>query len=354
MQGPRVETWEQELRELEQTLADPQVFSDRARAGELSRKHARLSEQIALARHIARLEKEIASHETLAREEGEDKELAQLAHDEVLQLQRERDALEKKLADFIKGAPGEEERANAIVEIRAGTGGDEAALFAGELLRMYQRYAERRGWVMRVIDSSPTTLGGYKEVVCSVKGRGAYRALAHESGVHRVQRIPKTEKLGRIHTSTVSVAVLPEVRDVEVAIDPKDLEITTARSGGAGGQNVNKVETAVRIIHKPTGIMVHAQVERSQARNRELAFELLRAKLYALRRTEEEKKRRDERKSQIGSAERAEKIRTYNFPQDRLTDHRLARSWHNLASILDGDLDDITAALAEDTEGQDH
>ncbi|MFH1759192.1 MAG: PCRF domain-containing protein [Patescibacteria group bacterium] len=228
-----------------------------------------------------------------------------------------------------------------ILEIRAGTGGDEAAIFAGDLARMYQRYAQKRGWGFSILDSHASTIGGYKNLTAQISGEGVYDDLKQESGVHRVQRVPATEKSGRIHTSTASVAVLPEVEPSEVQVNPQDIEITFFRSSGPGGQNVNKVETAVRILHKPTGIVVSSQSERSQQRNRELALDILRAKLYEEKRLEEEAKVGGLRREQIGGSERAEKIRTYNFPQDRITDHRIGKKFHEIERILDGGLDVI-------------
>jgi peptide chain release factor 1 len=233
-----------------------------------------------------------------------------------------------------------------ILEIRAGAGGDEAAIFAGELARMYQRYAVRRGWGFSALDSNATSLQGFKSFVAEVKGEGVYRAFSHESGVHRVQRIPTTEKSGRVHTSTASVAVLPIVEAREVAIAPSDIEVTFSRAGGPGGQNVNKVETAVRILHKPTGLVVAAREERSQHANREKAMEILRAKLYEAERHKASGSVTDLRREQIGSADRAEKIRTYNFPDDRITDHRIGKKWHNIEKILDGDMDPIVKAFS--------
>ncbi len=238
-----------------------------------------------------------------------------------------------------------------IVEIRAGAGGDEASIFAGDLARMYQRYAARRGWSFSILDSSENTQG-YKSLTAEVKGEGCYDALKHESGVHRVQRIPKTEKAGRVHTSTASVAILPIVEAREVNISPNDLEVTFSRAGGPGGQNVNKVETAVRILHKPTGIVVASREERSQYANREKAMDVLRAKLYELEQIRASGNIAETRRDQIGSADRSEKIRTYNFPDDRITDHRIGKKWHNIEKILEGEFDPIVKAFSESPKQQ--
>ncbi len=232
-----------------------------------------------------------------------------------------------------------------IIEIRAGAGGDEAAIFAGDLARMYQRYAAKRGWGFSVLDSNQTSLQGLKSLVAEMKGEGVYEAMRHESGVHRVQRIPKTEKSGRVHTSTASVAVLPIVEAKEVNISPSDLEVSFSRAGGPGGQNVNKVETAVRILHKPTGIVVASREERSQHANREKAMDVLRAKLYEIEQSKASGNVTEMRREQIGSADRSEKVRTYNFPDDRITDHRIGKKWHNIEKILDGDMDPIVKAF---------
>lgn len=235
-----------------------------------------------------------------------------------------------------------------ILEIRAGTGGDEAALFAGDLARMYERYAVKRGWKFIILDYSFSSVRGYKTFIAEVEGEGVYDALCHESGVHRVQRIPETERQGRVHTSTASVAVLPEVEAKEVQINQGDLEITFFRSSGPGGQNVNKVETAVRIKHKPTGIIVASQNERSQARNKELAMNLLRAKLYEAEQSKATGELSSMRRELIGTADRSEKIRTYNFPDDRITDHRINKKWHNIERVLEGNLDAIVETCKSD------
>jgi peptide chain release factor 1 len=234
-----------------------------------------------------------------------------------------------------------------IVEIRAGTGGEEAALFADTLFEMYKKYAALQGWQLAVLDYNRTTLGGYKSIVFEVSGKDAWQKMEFESGVHRVQRIPETEKSGRVHTSTATVAVLPKAKEGDIEIKPDEIEISFYRSGGPGGQNVNKVSTAVRILHKPSGLVVSSQEERSQARNKERALEILRTKLLDIKRRQEKEVITEERRRQIGSAERAEKIRTYNFPQDRITDHRIKKSWGNIEHILDGHLDIITKELAK-------
>ena len=241
-----------------------------------------------------------------------------------------------------------------ILEIRAGAGGDEAAIFAGDLARMYQKYAEKIGWKFSVLDYNQTSLEGYKTLIAEIEGLNAYELLKQESGVHRVQRIPKTEKSGRVHTSTASVAILPVVEPQEIQINQGDLEVSFFRSSGPGGQNVNKVETAVRLVHKPTGIIVSSQAGRSQHANREQAMGILRAKLYEQKQIEEQLKTGASRKEQIGTADRSEKIRTYNFPDDRITDHRIGKKWHNIEKILDGNLEPIIKTFQKNEPPQPH
>lgn len=274
-----------------------------------------------------------------------DPSMRELAEKELQELDEKKDALLKQMEQII-GNPNEREWPNEIVlEVRAGVGGEEASLFAEELAQMYLRYAQSKGWQTKKLDESRSELGGIKEGQFEIKGENSYRELRFETGVHRVQRVPATEKSGRIHTSTASVAILPIYKRTKIEINPSDLEIETSRSGGAGGQNVNKVETAVRIVHKPTSIDVKCTSERSQAQNKEKAMKLLASKLQQMKDEEEDRKRAAERKSQVGTGDRSEKIRTYNFPQDRITDHRIKESWSNIPKIMAGSIGEILKAL---------
>jgi len=297
--------------------------------------------------------------ERLAREEAEVREmldsddtLHELAANELKLIQEQRDTTEKQIQEILDKEKEEEEFPNEIVlEVRAGAGGDEAALFAWELAHMYERFAEVRGWQWKVNYELKNDIGGYKEASFEIKGKDVYRLMRYETGVHRVQRIPATEKNGRVHTSTASVAVLPIKKKVNFEVNPADFDMEYSRSGGKGGQNVNKVETAVRIIHKPTGLDVRSTNERSQLANREKAMMILVAKLQQLKEEEEAKKYAGVRKNQIGTGDRSEKIRTYNFSQDRITDHRIKKSWHNLPKILEGEIDDIFNSLESGETG---
>jgi peptide chain release factor 1 len=278
--------------------------------------------------------------------------MKELADKELSEINQQKVALLQQIENVV-GRPGEREWPNEIVlEVRAGVGGEEASLFAEELAGMYLRFAEAKGWKWRSLGESRSELGGYKEAQFEIKGEDAYRMLQFETGVHRVQRVPATEKQGRIHTSTASVAILPIYKRTKIELNPADIEVETSRSGGAGGQNVNKVETAVRIIHKPTGLDVRSQSERSQAQNKEKAMLLLASKLQQLQDERESKERSADRKSQIGTGERSEKIRTYNFPQDRVTDHRIKESWSNIALIMEGRIGDILEALRKADAGE--
>jgi peptide chain release factor 1 len=280
-----------------------------------------------------------------------DPSMKELSEEELAQINSQKEALIKQMDDILAGEEKEEEFPNEVIlEVRAGAGGEEAALFAEELAKMYMGYAEEKGWSVKELHVSPSALGGYKEAAFEIRGQDAYRKLRFETGVHRIQRVPATEKMGRVHTSTASVAILPVRKKSTIEIKPTDLEIETSRSGGAGGQNVNKVETAVRIIHKPTGIDVRSTSERSQGKNREKAMSILTAKLEAKKEEEEAAKYAGERKAQIGTADRSEKIRTYNVLQDRITDHRIKESWHNIESIMAGRIGAIIEALATASE----
>jgi len=279
----------------------------------------------------------------------EDTELLEIAEEDISRIQKQKKELLDRMDEILKEAEEEDEFPNEVIlEVRAGAGGEEAALFAEELALMYLSYAEKNGWSVALIHDSRAEMGGYKEASFEIHGQNAYKILRFETGVHRVQRIPATEKMGRIHTSTASVAVLPIRKKTNIEIPEADLEVTFSRAGGPGGQNVNKVETAVRLTHKPTGIVISSRAERSQLKNREKAMSILASRLEEIRREEEERKYASERKGQIGTADRSEKIRTYNFPQDRVTDHRIKQSWSNLEGIMGGNIEKIIEALAEE------
>ncbi len=298
-------------------------------------------------------------YEHLCREEekvkgmiNEDESMRELADEELQNIKFQKEGIEMQIEEILKSEKEEEEFPNEIVlEVRAGAGGDEASLFAWELARMYERYAETQGWSWKTLDESENNVGGYKEASFEVRGKDVYRELRYETGVHRVQRIPATEKNGRIHTSTASVAVLPMKKKVTIEVNPADIDMEYSRSGGAGGQNVNKVETAVRLIHKPTGIDVRSTSERTQLGNREKAMTILMSKLQMAKDEEDAKKYSADRKNQIGTGDRSEKIRTYNFPQDRITDHRIRTSWSNIPGIMQGNITKIIEALSSGTVG---
>ncbi len=331
-----------EYEELLNALSDPELISNWEKMEELTKRKSVLEKIIEKQKEIEENENKVEENRQILKA-GDDRELSSLAETETVQLQERKTVLERELKDLLDNLDKEEKSGpNAIImEIRAGAGGDEAAIFANDLYKMYSRYAERRGWGQNVLDSSPSDLDGFKEIIFELKGSGVFSDMKHEGGVHRVQRIPTTEKSGRIHTSTVSVAVLPKPRKEEFKIKPDELRVETYHSSGAGGQNVNKRMTAVRIIHVPTGLIVTSQTERSMLQNKNNAMSILEARLLEKKETAEAEKVGGNRRSQILGAKRAEKIRTYNFPQDRVTDHRTKKSWHNLEKIMDGQIEDI-------------
>jgi peptide chain release factor 1 len=313
----------------------------------MSKEHADIRELVDAFRGYRELGRRVAD----AREMQKDPEMRELAYDEEKQIAGEQSTLEERIKILLLPRDPNDDK-NIMLEIRAGTGGEEAALFAGDLFRMYTRFAERRRWSVEIASMSSAQAGGIKEVVALIKGQGVYSQLKYESGVHRVQRVPATEAQGRIHTSTATVAMMPEVEDVEIAIDPKDLKIDVMRSGGPGGQSVNTTDSAVRIHHIPSGLIVHCQQEKSQHKNKAMAMNLLRAKLFAIEEEKRQSAERDARRGQIGTGDRSEKIRTYNFPQDRLTDHRIGMTKHNLPGLLDGDLQDVVDSLRAHFQAQ--
>jgi peptide chain release factor 1 len=342
----KLDALERRFTELNELMSRPEIFSKAADYQRYARERAELAKIVDVYQQFKRVIQEKDGVRRLLEEAGDDAEMSQLGREELAQLAEQEEKLTYELKTLLLPADADDQK-NVIVEIRAGTGGEEAALFAADLFRMYGKYAERQGWRVEILESHPTGIGGFKEIIASVEGRGVYSKLKYESGTHRVQRVPVTESQGRIHTSAVTVAILPEAGEVEVDINPEELRIDVFRSSGPGGQSVNTTDSAVRVTHLPTGIVVSCQDEKSQHKNRAKALRVLRARLLDIAKQEQQEKISRERRSQIGSGDRSERIRTYNFPQNRVTDHRIGLTVHNLDQVIAGTLQPITDALID-------
>lgn len=343
---PDLSPFVDKLADLDSQMAEPDFFSDARRAADVAREHQKLTQLLALRDRFQQCEKQVAENREMLDDADADAELKELAEMEIPDLEAELEKLYDQILESMI-PPDPSDSRNTIMEIRAGTGGDEAALFAGDLYRMYTRFAEQRGWKTEVMGSSESEVGGFKEISVLISGELVYRDLKWESGVHRVQRVPETESGGRIHTSAATVAVLPEAEEVDVQIDPSDLEITVARASGPGGQGVNTTDSAVQILHKPTGMIVKCADERSQLKNKTKAMKVLRSRLLEKKESEEQAKYAANRKNQVGSGDRSERIRTYNFPQGRMTDHRINLTLYSLDDLMEGNLVPVTEALQE-------
>ncbi|MBC7363411.1 MAG: peptide chain release factor 1 [Candidatus Aminicenantes bacterium] len=335
---------EEKYNQITALLSDPNISSNPQKIKDLARERAELEPLVKKYEEYKKVLKELDESRALLNEPQVDQELKDLAEKELIRLKELKEELEKELKRMLLPKDPNDEK-NVILEIRAGAGGDEASLFAQDLLRMYTRYAEHKGWKWELMDASYSPIGGIKEAILNIQGKKVYSFLKYESGVHRVQRVPKTEASGRIHTSTATVAVLPEAEEIDLKIDPKDLKIEAFGASGPGGQNVNRNYTAIRITHKPSGLVVSCQDEKSQHRNKEKALKILRTRLLDMARQEQQSKISQDRRKQVGTGERSEKIRTYNFPQSRVTDHRLNENFYNIDGILDGELDELIEKL---------
>jgi peptide chain release factor 1 len=348
--APFIDKFARRLGEVEAALSDPKLFENPSKSQEMSREYARLKSLVEAGGKYLKAEHDLAEHSAFLKTEPADSELAQLTREEVADLEIQARRLSKEVLLGL-APPDPSDSRNSIIEIRAGAGGSESALFAADLYRMYTRYAASRGWKVEDMDSSPSDLGGFKEVIFGVSGTDVFKRLKYESGVHRVQRVPATEAQGRIHTSTATVAVLPEAQEVDIEIKPEDLEINVCRASGKGGQGVNTTDSAVQIIYKPTGMMVRCADERSQQKNKARAMTVLRSRLLEIKVAEEDAKYAARRKEQVGTGERNERIRTYNFPQNRVTDHRIELTLYNLPRFIEGELDSmIEPLMADDLE----
>lgn len=344
----RLEEIEKEYQDLNESLSNPEVISDQAKFQKFAKRHSEISKAVQLFNEYKIIEKEILENQQLRKEEN-DPELKELIDEEIADLYQKKEKLKEELNEFLYPEDPRNKK-DIIVEIRAGAGGDEAALFVSDLFRMYSRFAERNHWKIEVMNSNPTEIGGFKEIIFGISGKNVFGSLKQESGVHRVQRIPVTESGGRIHTSTVTVAILPEAEEIEMEINPNDLKIDRFRSTGPGGQSVNTTDSAVRVTHIPTGIVATCQDEKSQHKNKAKAIKILRARLLDRLQSEQTKEIDLQRKKQVGTGDRSERIRTYNFPQNRVTDHRINMNFHNLEEILDGNLFDLIASFKENSK----
>ncbi|MDD2352290.1 MAG: peptide chain release factor 1 [Candidatus Caldatribacteriota bacterium] len=340
-----LEELKKEYEELNKQLSDPKIIADQEQFQKLARRHSEIARTVQLYSKYKNVKKEIEESNELKKGEV-DEELNEMINEEIASLSKEKDQLEEDLNELLYPEDPRNKK-DIIVEIRAGAGGDEAALFVNDLFRMYSRFAERNRWKVEIMNSNSTEIGGFKEIIFGISGENVFGNLKQESGVHRVQRIPVTESGGRIHTSTVTVAILPEAEDIEMEINPNDIKIDRFRSTGPGGQSVNTTDSAVRVTHIPTGIVVTCQDEKSQHKNKEKALKVLRARLFDRLQSEQNEKIDKQRKKQVGTGDRSERIRTYNFPQNRITDHRINKNFHNLEEMLDGNMDDLIASFKE-------